>query len=61
MEIEYIETTLDNVLDYYARGFSPKEKNKRIYRHEATCDTRTGKVIFKLTIENTQPKNSNEQ
>ena len=48
MKIEYHETTLDQVLDYYIKGFAFK-KGQVLWRHDSWHDP-SGRVILKLYI-----------
>ena len=54
---QYSETTFDNVLDYFVKGYRLK-KGETIWNHEAVCDPRTGKIIIKLMI--TEPAKDGE-
>lgn len=46
VEMQYQEVTLDNVISYYAIGFTPEDK--RLISYEAFVDTAKGVVVFRL-------------
>lgn len=49
MNIIYQEQTIDQVFKHFADGYR-LPKGTKLYKHEATYDPRTGKVIFKLFV-----------
>lgn len=50
MKIQHQEHDIESVMDYFAAGFEIKEGQK-LFRHEWFYDSRKGRVIFRLTIE----------
>jgi hypothetical protein len=49
MRTEYQEVVIQAVFNYFVNGFN-LPKDEKVVQHEATYDSRTGKVIFKLYI-----------
>ena len=49
IEIQHYEVELDEVLDYYAKGFHGAP-TKKIIKNEAYVDVTKGTVIFKLYL-----------
>lgn len=45
MKIEYFETTIQKVLDYFINGLA-----NAVYKCEPFVDSRTGKIILKLYL-----------
>jgi hypothetical protein len=56
-QIFYQETTIENVLATYAKGYKPPGDGV-VLKHEANYDPRTGKVWFKLFVEMPAPENN---
>lgn len=51
MAIDYLETDIDRVFAFYVKGYKMPPA-KRLHRWEHVYDPHTGKVIFKLYVEN---------
>lgn len=50
MKIEYSECHIDRIMNFFAANFK-LPKDQKLSNFEVTYDQRTGKVIFKLYIE----------
>lgn len=48
MDIQYHEVKLDDVLDYFVKGYD-FPPGTSLFRHEAFIDTAKGKVIIRMT------------
>lgn len=52
MKIEHSEHPIEAVFRYFVEGFPLEKEGKELKNWEANYDPRTGKVIFKLYLEN---------
>lgn len=53
MKIQYQEHDVESVMSYFAAGFEMKEGQK-LFNHEWFYDSKKGKVVFRLTIQEKQ-------
>lgn len=57
MGIEYYETTIQSVVDYFIKGF--KGTGRNIHHREPFIDSSTGKIILRLFVDKEVPQCSN--
>ena len=51
MKIKFQEHSIDDIFRYFVDGFKLPNSDEKIVNWEPNYDLRTGKVIFKLCIE----------
>ena len=54
--IEYVEKSLDEVLQYYAKDFRPKIGQGEIFQVDTFVDQYKQRVLFRIYVGDEQPK-----
>lgn len=51
MNIQWQEHKLDDVMDYFSKGFAPKPNGAKVVKAEWFIDTNKNKVVFRLYVD----------